>query len=62
MTDMIKEFCGVFGVSCNDYGYSVASMVYPGLMAIQHRGQIFSGISIAMNVRMVFDIEKSGHG
>ncbi|MHA1301310.1 MAG: amidophosphoribosyltransferase, partial [Candidatus Helarchaeota archaeon] len=37
--------CGIFGISCNDYSYSVASLIYPGLMAIQHRGQNFSGIA-----------------
>ncbi|MHA1150513.1 MAG: amidophosphoribosyltransferase [Promethearchaeota archaeon] len=37
--------CGIFGISCNDYSYSVAGLIYPGLMAIQHRGQKFAGIA-----------------
>ena len=46
LTDKVREYCGVFGILCNDYTFSVAGMIYSGLMAIQHRGQIFSGISI----------------
>ena len=41
----MKEYCGVFGACAEDFSYSIASVIYPGLMAIQHRGQIFSGIS-----------------
>ncbi|MFX1236510.1 MAG: amidophosphoribosyltransferase [Promethearchaeota archaeon] len=37
--------CGIFGISCNDFLYSVAGMIYPGLMALQHRGQRSCGIS-----------------
>lgn len=37
--------CGIFGIICNDYSYSVAGLIYPGLMALQHRGQIFSGLA-----------------
>ena len=44
--DNIKEYCGVFGISCNDFSYSVSSLIYPGLMAIQHRGHLFSGLSV----------------
>ena len=44
--DKVREYCGVFGIVCNDFTFSVAGMAYSGLMAIQHRGQIFSGISI----------------
>jgi len=47
ITDKVQEYCGVFGILCNDYTFSVAGMIYSGLMAIQHRGQIFSGISIS---------------
>ena len=45
--DKVKEYCGVFGVLSNDYSFSVAGMLYSGLMALQHRGQIFSGISMS---------------
>lgn len=41
----IEEHCGIIGISCNDFSYSVANSIYTGLMAIQHRGQLFSGIS-----------------
>ena len=41
----IEEYCGIIGVSCNDFSFTVASSIYTGLMAIQHRGQLFSGIS-----------------
>lgn len=45
MTDKLKEYCGLFGISTNDYSYSIAGLIYPGLMAIQHRGQSFAGIA-----------------
>ncbi len=41
----IEEYCGLIGISCNDFSFSVANSIYTGLMAIQHRGQLFSGIS-----------------
>lgn len=44
--DKIREYCGVFGVSCNDFSHYVAGMIYSGLMAIQHRGRLSSGISM----------------
>jgi len=37
----IEEHCGIIGMSCNDFSYSVANSIYTGLMAIQHRGQLF---------------------
>ena len=45
--DKIREYCGVFGILSSDYSFSVAGMIYSGLMALQHRGQIFSGISMS---------------
>jgi amidophosphoribosyltransferase len=42
----IEDYCGIFGVTCDDYNYSVAGIIYTGLMAIQHRGQLFSGLSL----------------
>ncbi len=42
----IKEKCAVFGVSSDDVGFSVASLLYKGLIALQHRGQESTGISI----------------
>ncbi len=45
--DKFNESCGVFGITCNDFSYSIAGLVYIGLMAIQHRGQLSAGISIS---------------
>ena len=53
LTDKVQEYCGVFGIVCSDYTFSVAGMIYSGLMAIQHRGQIFSGISITDSQRTI---------
>ena len=44
--DKVREYCGVFGILSSEYSFSVAGMIYSGLMALQHRGQIFSGISV----------------
>lgn len=41
-----KEECGVFGVYSNK-SIDVASMVYYGLYALQHRGQESAGIAVA---------------
>ncbi len=37
--------CGILGILCTDYSYSVAGLIYHGLMALQHRGQKFTGIA-----------------
>ncbi len=47
-----RESCGVFGITCNDFSYSVAGMIYNGLMALQHRGQLFTGISTYCNEKI----------
>lgn len=44
--DKFKEECGVFGVYA-DKAIDVASMVYYGLYALQHRGQESAGIAVA---------------
>ncbi|MBY9005224.1 MAG: amidophosphoribosyltransferase [Candidatus Lokiarchaeota archaeon] len=44
--DKPKEHCAVFGVTCDDIGFSVSQILYTGLIALQHRGQESSGISI----------------
>lgn len=44
--DKFKEECGVFGVYANK-SIGVASMVYYGLYALQHRGQESAGIAVA---------------
>jgi len=56
----IREYCGVFGITCNDYSYSVAGLMYSGLMALQHRGQLFSGISIKTNENNILTYKDKG--
>ncbi|MFX1310036.1 MAG: amidophosphoribosyltransferase [Promethearchaeota archaeon] len=56
----VREFCGVFGISCTDYSYSVAGLIYSGLMALQHRGQLFSGISIKTNENNIITYKDKG--
>ena len=43
---MIKEECGVFGIYDFDGG-DVASTIYYGLLALQHRGQESCGIAVS---------------
>lgn len=45
MTDKLSEECGVIGISC-PYIDSVSSMLYFGLISLQHRGQESAGIAI----------------
>lgn len=45
MTIRIEDHCGLFGISCNDFSYSISGLIYPGLMALQHRGQSYAGIA-----------------
>lgn len=44
--DKLKEECGVFGVYDFD-GTNVASTIYYGLLALQHRGQESCGIAVS---------------
>ncbi|RHV49351.1 amidophosphoribosyltransferase [Lachnospiraceae bacterium OM04-12BH] len=44
--EMIKEECGVFGIYDFDGG-DVASTIYYGLLALQHRGQESCGIAVS---------------
>ena len=46
--EMIKEECGVFGIYDFDGG-DVASTIYYGLLALQHRGQESCGIAVNNN-------------
>jgi len=46
MRDKPFEHCAVFGVTCDDIGFSVSKFLYQGLIAQQHRGQESSGISL----------------
>lgn len=43
--DKLHEECGVFGIYCPD-GKDVASSIYYGLCALQHRGQESCGIAV----------------
>lgn len=44
--DRLKEECGVFGMYDFD-GWDVASTIYYGLLALQHRGQESCGIAVS---------------
>ena len=46
VTDKIREECGVFGMYDFD-GNDVASTIYYGLFALQHRGQESCGIAVS---------------
>ncbi|MBN2152329.1 MAG: amidophosphoribosyltransferase [Candidatus Lokiarchaeota archaeon] len=52
--DKFREQCGVLGVLCDDPGMNVASLVYTGLMALQHRGQEAAGIAVMRPGRPIF--------
>ena len=45
-TDRLREECGVFGIYDFD-GNDVASSIYYGLFALQHRGQESCGIAVS---------------
>ena len=46
VSDKLKEECGVFGIYDFDGG-NVASSIYYGLFALQHRGQESCGIAVS---------------
>ena len=43
--DKLREKCGVFGIYLDDPGKNAASLVYYGLLSLQHRGQESAGIA-----------------
>jgi len=55
-----KEHCAIFGVTCNDIGYSVTKLLYQGLIALQHRGQESTGISISKTGGKIYTYKKNG--
>ncbi|MFX0002654.1 MAG: amidophosphoribosyltransferase [Promethearchaeota archaeon] len=55
-----RENCAIFGVTCDDLGYSVSRLLYQGLIALQHRGQESTGISILKTGGKIFTYKKSG--
>ncbi|MGV9198079.1 MAG: amidophosphoribosyltransferase [Promethearchaeia archaeon] len=58
--DKPKEQCAVFGVTCNDIGFSVGKFLYTGLIALQHRGQESTGISILKTGGNIHTYKKKG--
>ncbi len=58
--DKPKEHCAVFGVTCDDYGFSVSKLLYQGLISQQHRGQESTGISILKTGGNIFTYKKKG--
>ncbi|MCL2601268.1 MAG: amidophosphoribosyltransferase [Treponema sp.] len=50
--DKLREECGVFGVYLEDNKKNAASLVYYGLLSLQHRGQESAGISAVKNKQM----------
>lgn len=46
VTDKLREECGVFGIY-DLSGSDVASSIYYGLFALQHRGQESCGIAVS---------------
>ncbi|MFW9971351.1 MAG: amidophosphoribosyltransferase [Candidatus Odinarchaeota archaeon] len=60
MREKPREYCAIFGVTCDDLGYSVSKLLYQGLIALQHRGQESTGISILKTGGKIFTYKKSG--
>jgi amidophosphoribosyltransferase len=56
----MREFCGVFGIRCNDPNFSIGGLIYTGLMSIQHRGQIFTGMSIYNSKGLIYSYKNRG--
>ena len=57
--DKFKEECGVFGIYSNK-SLDLASVIYYGLYALQHRGQESAGIAVAngedINIKKVWGL------
>jgi amidophosphoribosyltransferase len=49
LNDKLHEECGVFGVFCTNPETDAASLVYYGLLSLQHRGQESAGIAAVQN-------------
>jgi len=58
--EKLKDHCAVFGVTCDDIGYSVSNLIYTGLIAQQHRGQESAGISILRTGGKIYTYKKKG--
>jgi amidophosphoribosyltransferase len=55
-----RENCAIFGVTCDDIGYSVSNILYRGLIALQHRGQESTGISLLKTGGKIYTYKKNG--
>jgi amidophosphoribosyltransferase len=60
MRDKVKDHCAIFGVTSDDLGFSVSKLLYQGLIALQHRGQESTGISILKTGGNIVTYKKSG--
>ncbi len=60
MRDKVKDHCAIFGVISDDLGFSVSKLLYQGFMALQHRGQESTGISILKTGGKIITYKKSG--
>jgi amidophosphoribosyltransferase len=60
MREKLKEHCAIFGVISDDLGFSVSKLLYQGLIALQHRGQESTGISILKTGGKIRTYKKSG--
>jgi amidophosphoribosyltransferase len=58
--DKPLEHCAVFGVTCDDIGFSVAKYLYSGLIAQQHRGQESTGVSLIKTGGKIFTYKRKG--
>jgi amidophosphoribosyltransferase len=54
------EQCAVFGVTCDDIGYSIIKLLYSGLIALQHRGQESTGISLLKTGGSIYTYKRRG--
>jgi amidophosphoribosyltransferase len=59
-SDKCKEHCAVFGVTCDDIGFSIAHYLYDGLISQQHRGQESTGVSILRTGGQIYTYKRKG--
>jgi amidophosphoribosyltransferase len=58
--DKPQEHCAIFGVACNDIGFSISKLLYSGLIALQHRGQEATGISLLETGGNIYTYKRKG--
>ena len=59
-SDKPLEHCAVFGVNCDDIGFSIAHYLYDGLISQQHRGQESTGVSILRTGGHIYTYKRKG--